>query len=79
MHDQRRARRPSAHKRLARSHRRYLAGVCGGIAQFVGVKPTVVRLLALLSLFLTGGLSGLGYLLLWWLLPSPRSSNTHHD
>jgi phage shock protein PspC (stress-responsive transcriptional regulator) len=68
-HDQRRARRPSSRERLTRSQGRILAGVCGGIAQFVGINPAAVRWLALLSFFLTGGISGVGYLLLWWLLP----------
>jgi len=42
-------------KRLFRSNTdKMVAGVCGGLAQYLGVDPTIVRLVMLL-LFFTGG------------------------
>ena len=40
-------------KRLYRSRtNRIIAGVCGGIAEYFNVDPTVIRLIAVLLLFL---------------------------
>jgi phage shock protein PspC (stress-responsive transcriptional regulator) len=43
-------------KRLYRSRTdRRIAGVCGGIAQYFNIDPTLVRLLAVLGLLFVGG------------------------
>lgn len=43
-------------KRLYRSKNdRMIAGVCGGIAQYFHIDPTLVRLLAVVGLLLAGG------------------------
>jgi phage shock protein C len=56
-------------KRLHRSSTdRKLAGVCGGIAQYLGWDPTLVRLLWIL-LTLAGGSGILIYLILWVVMP----------
>lgn len=69
-HGQRRARRPGAIPPLRRARRgRWLAGVSLGIARFVGTDVRVVRALWLLSLPLSLGITSLGYVLLWALLP----------
>lgn len=74
VHDHRRARRPVAGAGLARSGSdRVLAGISGGIAQFIGANPRVVRVLWIVSLPLSGGLTAIAYLLLWLLLPLERS------
>lgn len=44
-------------KRLYRSDNRMLLGVCGGIAEYFGIDPTMVRLLWVLLTFI--GFSGL--------------------
>jgi phage shock protein PspC (stress-responsive transcriptional regulator) len=74
-HDQRRARRPAgAAGPLRRSEgRRVVAGVCGGIATFVGARPAAVRLLWAASLIPSLGSTALAYPVLWWLLPSDRT------
>lgn len=56
-------------KRLYRSRtNRWLAGVCGGLGQYLGLDPTVIRVLfALLALVVGGGF--LLYLLLWIIIP----------
>lgn len=57
-------------KRLYRSRRdRKIAGVCAGIAAYLGIDPVVVRVIAFLML-LPGGAPGLfPYLVLWFLIP----------
>jgi phage shock protein PspC (stress-responsive transcriptional regulator) len=49
---------------------RKIAGVCGGIAEYFGVDPTLVRVLTVVfTLFFGSGL--LVYLLAWILMPKP--------
>ena len=73
LHDQRRARRPNKPGRLTRSRdNRVVAGVIGGIAEYVDANPRTVRILFALSLPLSGFITLLGYLLLWLLLPLER-------
>jgi phage shock protein C len=55
--------------RLYRSRTdRFLGGVCGGLGKYMGIDPTVVRLIFLLLLF-TQGFGFLIYIILWILLP----------
>lgn len=70
-HAQRRARRPlGADAPLRRRTRgRVVAGVCGGIAAFVGARPWQVRALWIVSLLPSLGLTALAYPALWLLLP----------
>lgn len=59
----------NATKRLCRSRQnRTLAGVCGGIAEFLGWDPTVVRVLWIV-LTLVGGSGILLYLIFWLVMP----------
>jgi len=57
-------------KRLYRSRKdRYVAGVCGGIAEYFHIDPVIVRIIAFI-LLLPGGLPGLvPYLILWIIIP----------
>lgn len=48
---------------------RSIAGVCGGIAEFFGIDPTILRLITLF-LILFGGLSLWVYIILWIVIPS---------
>ena len=58
-----------APKRLCRSRQnRQLAGVCGGIAEYLGWDPTLVRV-AWIILTLLGGSGILIYLILWLVMP----------
>jgi phage shock protein PspC (stress-responsive transcriptional regulator) len=56
---------------LARSSNSYIAGVCGGLAEWLEVDPTLVRItFALVSLF-TGCMPGFFlYVLLWLMMPA---------
>lgn len=69
-HDQRRARRPDTTRKLTRSRSdRVFTGVLGGISEYVGANPRTVRVLYAAATVFSGGILGIGYLLLWWLLP----------
>ena len=47
-----------------------IAGVCGGIAEYFEIDPTLVRVITVvLVLFFGGGL--LAYLLAWIIMPKP--------
>ncbi len=48
---------------------RFLAGVCGGIGEYLGVDPTVVRVLWVLAT-LFGGAGIVAYLIFWLIMPS---------
>jgi phage shock protein PspC (stress-responsive transcriptional regulator) len=53
----------------SRSHR-ILAGVCGGIAEWLGWDPTVVRILYVLVSVLSVAFPGIiVYLVLWLVMP----------
>lgn len=51
----------------SRKHK-IIAGVCGGIAEHLGWRPTQVRLLFLLSLLIPGP-QAIFYLVAWILMP----------
>jgi len=53
------------YKQLTRSRsNRMLAGVCAGLAQYLNVDPTIVRLLFVLGFFLAGPGIVLAYLIM---------------
>lgn len=45
-----------------------IAGVCGGIAEYFNVDPTIVRLFAVLTIFFGGG-GVVAYLIAWLIVP----------
>jgi len=56
-------------KTLYRSkENRILAGVCGGLAEYFGASPTLVRIITLL-LFLLPGIGILTYIIFWMVIP----------
>ena len=56
-------------KQLRRSRtNRSIAGVCGGIADYLGIDATILRI-AMLLLILFGGMSLWVYIILWLLIP----------
>lgn len=52
-------------------HDRVIAGVCAGLADRFGTSPTLVRLLAVLSVLLPGP-QVIAYLVLWLIMPNER-------
>jgi phage shock protein PspC (stress-responsive transcriptional regulator) len=58
--------------RLERSAtNRVIGGVCGGIAEYLQIDPTLVRVFFVISILLTAGLAILGYIVLLVLMPLP--------
>ncbi len=60
---------------LRRSRNSMIAGVCGGIAEWLGWDPTVVRIAYVLLSVLSAAFPGiLVYIILWIILPPPENS-----
>ena len=66
-------------KKLTRSANKKLAGVCGGIAEYFEVDPTVVRIIyAALAIFSAGFPGLLLYLVLMLLMPEAPTNNAEN-
>jgi len=60
---------------LRKSSNRMIAGVCGGIADWLGWDPTLVRILYVLVSILSVAFPGiLVYILLWIVMPKSDSA-----
>ena len=58
--------------RLRKSNDRILGGVCGGIAEWLGWDPTLVRILYVIVSIASVAFPGiLAYLVLWLIMPPP--------
>ena len=55
-------------KRLVRSQNKVIAGVAGGVADYLDIDPTVIRIIWLICVF-AGGTGVLAYLIFWLLMP----------
>ena len=56
-------------KRVYRSRKDcVIAGICGGIAEYFDIDPTLVRIIAVLTIFLNG-LGLIAYIIAWILIP----------
>lgn len=63
-------------KRLYRSETdRILWGVCGGLAQYFDIDPTIIRIITVLSIFLNGA-GIIAYIILAIVIPSEKSRAT---
>ncbi len=61
-------------RRLVRSSRdKKIAGVCGGIADYFGIDPTLVRIAFVIGTIASGGPFFLAYLVLSFIMPKPES------
>jgi len=57
-------------RRLVRSRDdRVIAGVCGGLAEHLGIDPTLVRVLTVVATLLGFGSVAVAYLVAWALMP----------
>ena len=65
----------SSYKKLTRSTSdRRIAGVCGGLAEYLNIDPTVVRIIFLLAL-ICGTLGFWAYLIVWICAPEDNLLN----
>lgn len=61
---------PAPHKRLVRrSDDKMIAGVCSGLAAYLGVDVTLVRVLTVLGAVFGMGSLVIAYVVMWALLP----------
>lgn len=67
-------------KRLYKSRKeKSLSGLCGGIAEFFGIDPTIVRLITVI-LALMGGWVIIMYLIGWLIVPiEPEPTNSDKE
>ena len=57
-------------KRLLRTRDdQMIAGVCGGLARYLGVDPTLVRVLAVVALVFGFPAAIIGYIVAWAIMP----------
>lgn len=57
-------------KRLYRSSRnKIIAGVCGGIGEYSGIDPVIVRLVWVILTLVSFGFGVLAYLIAWMIIP----------
>jgi phage shock protein C len=61
----------NAQKRLTRSKDKMVAGVCAGLANYVNIDPTIMRILFVLIAF-AGGASVLAYIIMWIIMPEEQ-------
>ena len=58
-------------KRLTRSKDKMIAGVAGGLANYLDIDPTIIRILFVVIAF-AGGASLLAYLIMWIIVPEEK-------
>lgn len=47
-----------------------IGGVCGGIGEYFGIDPTLIRLLTVIISFMTGVIGGvIAYIVAWAIIP----------
>lgn len=57
-------------KKLARNtHNKQVAGVCSGLADYLGIDVTLVRLLVAIGTLFSCGTGLLGYAIAWIIMP----------
>jgi phage shock protein C len=50
-----------------------IAGVCGGLARYLGVDPTLVRVVAVIALVFAFPATLVGYVLAWAIMPTNQA------
>jgi phage shock protein PspC (stress-responsive transcriptional regulator) len=63
-----------ANKRLTRSRKGMIAGVCEGIADYLGWDPTLLRVGYILLTILTAFSGVIAYLVLWIVMPKEETA-----
>jgi phage shock protein C len=61
--------------RLVKSKDKIIAGVCGGLAEWLGWDPTLVRILYIIVSILSAAFPGfIVYIILWIIMPSEQAA-----
>jgi len=60
---------PQTRRLVRRRDDRMIAGVCSGVADYLGLDPTLVRLLAVVAAIVSVGAVALAYVASWILMP----------
>lgn len=56
-------------RRMTRSDDRMLGGVCAGVADYLRIDPTIVRLLTVIAGVIFFPLAEIGYVIAWAVMP----------
>ena len=73
------AKKINQYKKLYRSEtNRVIAGVAGGLGEYFGIDPILIRLILVLTTIF-GGSGILIYLVLWILIPNKSDVNKNHE
>ncbi|MCR5062971.1 MAG: PspC domain-containing protein [Treponema sp.] len=62
-------------KQLKKSNKKIIAGVCGGIAEYFKIDPTIVRLIVALIILFTSGIGLIMYIVAAIVMPTPDFSD----
>jgi len=66
-------------KRLYRSRKNcMIAGICGGIAEYFDIDPVLVRIIAVLTIFING-IGLIAYLIGWIVIPQNPEQNSEKE
>lgn len=58
-------------KLLSLSSNKMIWGVCGGLAEYFGIDPTIMRIIYAIVTLCLAGLGGvILYIILYWIMPS---------
>jgi phage shock protein PspC (stress-responsive transcriptional regulator) len=69
-----------AQKKLTRSTNKILAGVCGGIAEYFDIDPTLVRILYAALSFFSAAFPGLIlYIIMMLIMPEKDKNDKYED
>ncbi len=69
----------SERPKLVRSRDRMIAGVCAGLAEYLGWPVTRVRILYVLVSVLSAAFPGtLVYIILWFVMPGPDAATSRN-
>ncbi len=52
-------------------------GICGGLADYFEVDSTLVRVIALILLFISGGFMAIAYIILAGIIPENPNGSSH--
>ncbi len=61
-------------RKLVRSRDKKIAGVCGGLAEYFNLDPTVVRIAFVIGTIISQGSLTLGYFILSYVMPKPEDA-----